>query len=175
MKHLPNTAQPESHLVARYLADLDRALSDADPGERADILSSVREHLDDALPGDASADEVAQVLDALGPVEAIARAATPGHTGTADAGWIAVASLGASTLGALLTLPLPFVALALAVLGGVSAVVALRREGARRLIARVSLVIASLTIVALALAAITLVSTATPTEPSSAPIETVGP
>jgi len=66
-------------LVVAYLDDLERALSSADQQERVDTLASVREHLTDALAGDAepTTKQVRAVLDELGSVEQIAAAATP--------------------------------------------------------------------------------------------------
>lgn len=67
-------------LVAAYLADLDRRLSGADPAERADIVDSVREHIDvalDELEHDPTSDDVRRVLDDLGTVDAVVAAWSP--------------------------------------------------------------------------------------------------
>ncbi|GAA6525424.1 hypothetical protein [Intrasporangium sp. DVR] len=63
-------------LVARYLDDLARMLGDLEPGERAEVLAGVREHIEGAL-GDQHQDDaaVAAVLTELGPPDAIAQAA----------------------------------------------------------------------------------------------------
>ena len=77
-------------LVATYLDDLARMLGDLEPGERAEVLAGVREHIEEALGDrhhDAPQDDaaVAAVLTELGPPDAIAqaayadRAAPPGY------------------------------------------------------------------------------------------------
>lgn len=64
--------------VEAYLADLERSLAGTEPRERAETLAAVRDHAAEALAlrGDGDA-AVADVLDELGPVEAIAAEATP--------------------------------------------------------------------------------------------------
>lgn len=67
-------------LLERYLADLERRLAAADPGERADILASVREHVGAelaALDRPATPADVAAALDSLGSVDTVAAAWTP--------------------------------------------------------------------------------------------------
>ncbi|QAY69253.1 HAAS signaling domain-containing protein [Xylanimonas protaetiae] len=65
-------------LVEAYLADLDRALTAADPRERAETLAAVREHVTESLALHGTDDDaVARVLADLGPVDAIAATATP--------------------------------------------------------------------------------------------------
>ena len=67
-------------LVAAYLADLDRRLSGADPAERADIVDSVREHIDvalDELEHEPTGDDVQRILADLGPVDAVVAAWSP--------------------------------------------------------------------------------------------------
>ncbi|SKC45591.1 HAAS signaling domain-containing protein [Krasilnikoviella flava] len=71
-------------LVEAYLDDLDRALTTADPRERAETLAAVREHAAESLARYGADDDSARrVLDELGPVDAIAAAATPAGTTTA--------------------------------------------------------------------------------------------
>lgn len=76
-------------LVARYLDDLARMLRDLEPGERAEVLAGVREHIEGAL-GDRRLDTpedddaaVAAVLTELGPPDAIAQAAYADRSGPA--------------------------------------------------------------------------------------------
>ncbi len=66
-----------SPLVSAYLADLDRALAGADPGDRAEIVDAVREHIDAAvaeLGAAPSQAEIAGVLRRLGSADAVAAA-----------------------------------------------------------------------------------------------------
>lgn len=78
MSTLPD-AENQPRLIAVYLADLERALADADPRERAETLAAVRDHIADALAGHPSPtpEQVQQVLADLGSVEQIASAASP--------------------------------------------------------------------------------------------------
>ncbi len=70
---------PLAHpLVDRYLTDLDRLLAGLPPGDRAETLAGVREHIEAALPGGAPDDDVRRVLDELGPPEAVADEAYQG-------------------------------------------------------------------------------------------------
>lgn len=62
-------------LAERYIAELDRLLTHADPDERADVLASVREHIEAALAEQAAqgrAPDVAAVLAGLGSPEQVA-------------------------------------------------------------------------------------------------------
>lgn len=64
--------------VGVYLDDVARRLTDLDPGERAEILAGLREHLAGALaegPQPPTAADVGRVLDELGPPEDVAAAA----------------------------------------------------------------------------------------------------
>ena len=66
---------PTTHpLVAAYLEELDRLLAGIDPGDRAEVMSGVREHLDTALHGSdpVTDDDVRAVLAELGPPHAVA-------------------------------------------------------------------------------------------------------
>lgn len=68
-------------LWVSYEQDLSRLLVDLDPGERAEVLAGVREHLDASL-GDrdnASSSEIKAVLAELGPPEVVAQEAYAGQ------------------------------------------------------------------------------------------------
>ena len=67
-------------LVEAYLRDLDALLTGLGPGERAEVLSGVREHIEDALAGgpQPGARDVQTVLAELGPPEAVADEAYAG-------------------------------------------------------------------------------------------------
>lgn len=76
--------------VARYLDDLGRMLGDLEPGERAEVLAGVREHIEEALGdrphGSPQEDDaaVAAVLTELGPPDVIAQAAYADRAAPAD-------------------------------------------------------------------------------------------
>jgi hypothetical protein len=75
------THQHTTHpLAAAYLRELDRLLAGLGPGDRAEVLTGVREHIDDALAGrpQPGAREVQAVLAELGPPEAVADEAYAG-------------------------------------------------------------------------------------------------
>lgn len=59
----PTTTHP---LVASWLRDLDLLLYGIEPGERAEVLAGVREHLDASLPPGSGDDDVRAVLAELG-------------------------------------------------------------------------------------------------------------
>jgi hypothetical protein len=67
-------------LVEAYLRDLEALLTGLGPGERAEVLSGVREHIEDALAGgpQPGARDVQTVLAELGPPEAVADEAYAG-------------------------------------------------------------------------------------------------
>ena len=72
---------PTTHpLVAAYLEELDRLLAGIDPGDRAEVMAGVREHLDTALPGSdpVTDDDVRTALAELGPPHAVADEAYAG-------------------------------------------------------------------------------------------------
>lgn len=72
-----STTHPQ---VGAYLDDLARMLSDVDPGERDDILASVREHLDAEIGERGGADAVVHAaLLRLGPPERVAAEARAGQ------------------------------------------------------------------------------------------------
>lgn len=68
--------------VEAYLDDLARMLADIDPGERDDILASVREHLDAEIAAGHGSDAVVNAtLLRLGPPEQVAAAARTNTSG----------------------------------------------------------------------------------------------
>ncbi|MFW5469261.1 HAAS signaling domain-containing protein [Knoellia sp. CPCC 206435] len=74
---------PVSHpLVDAYLRDLDRLLHGVDPGERAEVLAGVHEHLEVSLGPDASDDDVRRTLAELGSPQSVADEAYAGRTPT---------------------------------------------------------------------------------------------
>ncbi len=74
----PQTTHP---LVDAYLRDLELLLHGVEPGERAEVLAGVREHLDGRLGREATApdEDVRQALSELGPPQAIADEAYAGR------------------------------------------------------------------------------------------------
>lgn len=68
-------------LVSAYLEELDRLLAGIDPGDRAEVLTGVREHLDSALDGrgEVGDDDVREALAELGPPQAVADEAYAGR------------------------------------------------------------------------------------------------
>jgi hypothetical protein len=145
-------------LVESYLADLDRALTDVDPTERAEVLASIRDHLVQSL-GDGDHDPIAvtTVLEQLGPVERIAAEARGGEAhpvAGGRTGWLRVQGgvlLGAAvfSLVTLFFLPLIDVPLAIAII--VVAIVCIRR---RRLGLRLYWAAAAIGVLTLIVAAI---------------------
>ncbi|NNM46540.1 HAAS signaling domain-containing protein [Knoellia koreensis] len=72
---------PTTHpLAAAYLHDLELLLHGVEPGERAEVLAGVREHLEGAVGPGASDDEVRAALAELGPPQAIADEAYAGRS-----------------------------------------------------------------------------------------------
>ncbi len=79
--------RPAEDLLDGYLADLTNRLAGADPAERADIVASVREHVEAdlaMLDRPATAADVQASLNALGSVDVVAAAWAPEHTGDAS-------------------------------------------------------------------------------------------
>ena len=73
---------PTTHpLVASYLQYLDQLLAGIHPGDRAEVMAGVREHLDTALPGSdpVTDDDVRAALAELGPPHAVADEAYAGR------------------------------------------------------------------------------------------------
>ena len=81
------TVPHADQLVEDYLARLERAASMLPPGDRADLIDGIREHIDTALATGTVSDEAGMrtLLDRLGEPEAIAVAARENndlHVGT---------------------------------------------------------------------------------------------
>lgn len=140
-------------LVAAYLADLDRALATADPQERLDTVTSVTEHLTEAL-GDTpepTNEQVRAVLDDLGSPEQIAATATPASAiatpeteqPATRGDWAPAVLLGA----AIVSLVLPFIGAVLAIGCLVAAIVLLRRETQRRGMLQAAIAVSIVTLV----------------------------
>lgn len=94
-------------LVGSYLRDLELLLHGIDPGERAEVLAGVREHLDGSLAPGADDAAVRAVLDELGPPQAIADEAYAGRPApvaarTNPSQWQAITACGLNALGLLL-------------------------------------------------------------------------
>jgi uncharacterized membrane protein len=71
------TVPHAEHLVVDYLARLERAAGMLPPGDRADLIDGIREHIDTALATGTVSDEAGMrtLLDRLGEPEAIAASA----------------------------------------------------------------------------------------------------
>jgi uncharacterized membrane protein len=100
----PQTTHP---LVDAYLRDLELLLHGIEPGERAEVLAGVREHLDSSLAPDADEASVRTALAELGPPQAIADEAYAGRPGlvptrTTRSQWQAVTACAINALGLLL-------------------------------------------------------------------------
>ncbi|KGN42429.1 HAAS signaling domain-containing protein [Knoellia aerolata] len=71
---------PVSHpLVGAYLRDLEMLLHGVEPGERAEVLAGVHEHLEASLPPSASDDDVRRTLTELGSPQSVADEAYAGR------------------------------------------------------------------------------------------------
>ncbi len=125
-------------LVDYYLRDLDLALAGKDPGERADTLAAIREHLEQAVTDSSSGTDVERVLAELGTVESIAADVTPAapHANAFEAPAALATSSGPATmlvvLGAIAVLmaPLIFVSIPLALVTLIWSIVLLRKQAA---------------------------------------------
>lgn len=86
-------------LVNRYLSDLARLLDRLPPGDRAEVLAGVQEHIEAGLAerGLATDADVAAVLTELGPPDAVAREAF--ESGQSDSGQYAVSWPSAAGAG----------------------------------------------------------------------------
>lgn len=177
---MSTAAQPQrSHpLVVAYLADLERALSGADPQERVDTVAAVTEHLTDAFGADTRPDDdrVRAVLAELGPVERIAAVATPASSPQpppgADAGrWVAPTVLAVAVVGLVLLPVAAWLSAILALVCLVVALLSLRRNPANRPLLRATVVVATLTLVAAAVMAATLLAASTSIEPSTPDVQ----
>ena len=105
----PRTTHP---LVDAYLRDLELLLHGIEPGERAEVLAGVREHLDGSLAPGADDASVRAVLAELGPPQAIADEAYAGRPGPLPAApqppgpparWQAVVATAINALGLVFT------------------------------------------------------------------------
>ncbi|MEO7270025.1 MAG: hypothetical protein ABIW49_12545 [Knoellia sp.] len=73
---------PVAHpLVSAYLRDLEMLLHGVEPGERAEVLGGVREHLEAAAPPGASEEDVRVVLAEFGSPHYVADEAYAGRPG----------------------------------------------------------------------------------------------
>lgn len=93
---------PTTHpLVGAWLRDLELLLHGVDPGERAEVLAGVREHLDGSLPADAGDDEVRRVLADLGSPQSVADEAYAGRATPAPGpkGWLGTTACVINALG----------------------------------------------------------------------------
>lgn len=123
-------------LVDYYLRDLDLALAGKDPGERADTLAAIREHLEQAVTDSSSGTDVERVLAELGTVESIAADVTPAapHANAFEAPAALATSSGPATmlvvLGAIAVIisPLIFVSIPLALVTLIWSIVLLRKQ-----------------------------------------------
>ena len=169
-------------IVDAYLRDLDRALAGRD--DQAEVLESVREHIDEALDipagGESESERVRRVLDDLGPVERIA-AALPVDPASApsDSIWADVVIMLAAFASIALIIFVPFVAIPLAVATLTWSIVGLIRVRAphRRLgFLRVTVVASTLSLLLVAFAAAFLLPRGQTGEITSITIvETPGP
>ena len=172
----PRGAAMDHHpMVEAYLADLDRALSGSDPREHAETMSAVREHLTDAVPPDATAEQIRQALDELGPVETIAASTTqstpsPGRPGING---LAVCALITAAACMLFLAPLPFISAPLALIALIAGIVHLRTSRRGRPLAWTAVVIAALTLVTSLVLAMTLLAVSNSPSPQQPhPVQT---
>lgn len=140
-------------LLERYLADLERRLAGAEPGERADILASVREHVESDLASlgrPATASDVAAALGRLGSVDAVAAAWSPEtpapvtSTRPPTSGLVVAAAVLAGL--SLVLIALPPVGGAVGITALVLGVLALRRRLEPRWAAIVATVVGAVTV-----------------------------
>lgn len=138
-------------LIEAYLDDLARALSEAEPAEREEVLRTIREHIDQALaqkPHPIRRSDVSEIVAALGPAEDVAaelpRAAPVAETSAPRPTWpnwvsIAVLVCDALALASMLFMPFlsPFLALLAVVIGIWGACVHRRRHRLRYVIGAV--------------------------------------
>lgn len=168
------TTHSHHPLVEAYLGDLERALTGADPRERAETLASVREHLAAAVPAGATAADVRRAIAELGSVDVIAAEVTPEaplppRRATDPLSTVAIA---AAIAGAVLLVPLPFVGVPLAAIALVAAVAHLRGKRQGRRMTWAALVIAIATLLAAGAMALTLLPASGADTPVSDPAQT---
>ncbi|XBH20929.1 hypothetical protein V5R04_11970 [Jonesiaceae bacterium BS-20] len=137
-----------------YLSGLSWALAGSDPAEREETLASIREHLEDSLPTDASPEQVDQAIAALGPASAIAAESTPGYQPSVvqvvsnPTDWSAVMIL-AGGVASLFLIPLMPLAAILAVVILVAGIMKLRSKLGNRAMTKGGMVAAGLTLIML--------------------------
>ena len=71
-------------LVSAYLRDLELLLHGVEPGERAEVLAGVHEHLDTSLAPSASDEDVRRSLAELGSPQSVADEAYAGRPAPAS-------------------------------------------------------------------------------------------
>jgi len=179
--------QPLS-LVEAYLDDLDRALAGIDPAERADVVASIREHVDASLGDRPTAADVREVLQRLGPVERIAREADVGAALAASPDpspgaspddrwprWSGAALLGLGALAIALIPTAPVAAVAVALAAGIAALIGVRRAPGPTGLLRAAAALCALAVLLTALAAATLLGVRTELPSIGTPVEVVSP
>ncbi|WP_372594388.1 hypothetical protein [Actinotalea sp.] len=95
-------SRPGSGLLDAYLADLERRLAAADPGERADIVASVREHVEadlSALGRPATSADVQASLATLGSVDTVVAAWAPDGVASSALTQVGTGAVGGPDLG----------------------------------------------------------------------------
>jgi len=177
------TSRHNNPIVDSYLRSLDRALAGRD--DHAEILESVREHIDEALSAPAGnesdSERVQRVLGELGPVERIAAALPedPTAAAPADTIWADVVIMLAAFASIALIIFVPFAAIPLAVTTLTWSIVGLVRvkQPSRRLgFLRVTVVASTLSLLLVAFAAAFLLPSERTGEITSITIvETPGP
>ena len=169
------TAMNKHPLVEAYLADLDRALRGSDPREHAEILASVAEHIDEALPDAPSTGDVSRVLAELGPVDAIAASTTPAepHDTGHPPRWLPALSLAMAGASLALLLLNPFVALPLALAALVMGLVQLRADTSSRPLTWAAVAVSTATLLGAAILAFLLLSVGQDDHPVPSPRESV--
>jgi Flp pilus assembly protein TadB len=124
-----------SPAVGRYLAELDERTAHLDPDERAEIISSIEDHIADALGEipEPSPSQVVAVLAELGPVSSIVEVVPPPRADPdASDTWYRSAGFGAGALALLFAWLYPPLGLVLGLTAIVLGVLLLRRRRADR-------------------------------------------
>lgn len=170
---------PGAALVSAYLADMERALRHADPGERDEVLAAVTEHIEQALaekPQPISGADVEDVLADLGPVDRVAagldqdagRGTTARRPG-ARPRWAPAATVFVGALSLPLIVVNPVLAALAAVVAVTAGVVGSRsQDGSQRGLYRLGAALGIVSLVLLLVAALTLLASGSnpPAEPS---------
>lgn len=168
-----NGSRPGARLALAYLADLERALADADPRQRAETLAAVQERLEDAVAGDNGAEDVRRALDELGPVEAIAAEADSGSPQRSSR-WPAVAAALSAGVALVLLVVMPYVAIPLALATLVIGLVQLKHGTESRPLAIATVALSATTLVLAVLLSLTLLSFSSDSGPSTTGPEPTG-